>query len=101
MRFNFCSAKDSAGIEPFENEETQKVAGKNVNIDNINPVEISKKILLNCNFIKSKPLSVRTLHTGDGHLSMLPQKSLREIYHDVYHKDITSHSPFKNAFYSP
>lgn len=93
--------KDTTGIEQLDNEEGQKVNGKNLNIDNVNPAEVSKKILLKCNFIKPKPLSVRTLHSGEGHLSMLPEKSVREIYHDVYRKEIAPFSPIKSAFYSP
>lgn len=86
------NAKDSVAFEGADLEETQKVADKNYqNIENINPVEISKKILLDCNFIKPKPMSVRTLHPGDGHVSVLPMKSVREIYHEVYHKDLGSH----------
>lgn len=96
------AANEMGGFENLDNEEIQKAAGKgkNVNIESINPVEVSKKILLNCNFIKAKPLSVRTLHSGEGHLSMLPLKSVREIYHDVFHKDIVPLSPLKDSLYT-
>jgi len=87
--FGDVVGKYTTGLGP-ENDEGQNASMKKLNIETVSPADVSKQVLLDCNFIRGKLPSVRTLRVGDGRLSMLPEKSVREIYHDVIHKDISS-----------
>ena len=93
------TGKESVMNEAPEFEDYQKGTNDKAynSHDNINPVEISKKILIDCNFIKTKPQAIRTLHPGEGHMSFLPLKSNREIYQDVLHRDLLVH-PRKKGY---
>lgn len=75
----------SQGLD-VEHEDTQKALERNYNIESVNPVEISKQVLMDCNYIKPKSEHVKTLRLGEGHLSMLPDQSIKEIYHSFYNK---------------
>lgn len=86
--------KDSSNKEtmngPEIDIEEQKAMEKNYNIESVNPAEISRQILLECNYIKPHNPVIPALRSGDGHLMSLPDKSLRQIYQEVYHKKINS-----------
>lgn len=81
--------KDS--LSPGEADiEEQKAAEKNYNIESVNPAEISKQILLDCNYIKPHNPNVSPLRIGDGHLMSLPDRSVRQIYQDIYHRKLNT-----------
>ena len=56
--------------------------------ENINPVEVSKKVLTKCNIIKPKKDGIKTLGKGDGHLMSMSEKNLKQVYEYVFHKSI-------------
>jgi len=53
-----------------------------------NPVESSKKVLTACHVIKIKNPKVKYIPMGSGHLISTLDKSIADVYHDLYHKDI-------------
>jgi hypothetical protein len=63
---------------------------RNYQLDGINPVEVSKKILFKCNVIRNRHGSTSPLAKGSGHLTSYPDKTVREVYHDVLHKTMRS-----------
>ena len=77
----------AAKIEEEERSqrESEKLASQ-VQPENINATDLSKKVLLKCNIIRTKREGVPTLNRGDGHLMTMSEKSIRQIYQDVYHK---------------
>lgn len=87
-QLDHSTSKDPGGFDP--DNDDQKVLEKNYNIESVNPVEISKQILLDCNFIRPRNQSIPVLHGGDGHCMTLSDKSIREIYSDVYHKKVNT-----------
>lgn len=50
-----------------------------------NPVETSKKVLEGCKIIKNKNPKVKYLSPGDGHLISTLDKSISELYNELYH----------------
>ena len=60
---------------------------KSYQIDGVNPVDVSKKILLKCNIIRNRHDGVSVLLKGNGHL-IGSDKTIGEIYQDVYHRGI-------------
>ena len=65
-----------------------KIDTKVDHLETFNPVETSKKILLKCNVIKEKNPKVREIHPGEGHLISTLDKSIGEVYRDIYHRPI-------------
>mgnify|MGYP006976749111 CR=1 FL=1 len=65
-------------------------AAKKQNTESLDPREISKTVLMKCNIIRKKKDNVPTLHKGEGHLSTMSEKTLKQIYQDVYHKTLES-----------
>jgi len=57
-------------------------------LDGVNPVDVSKKILLKCNVIRNKNGNSQKLSKGSGHLISCPDKSMRQVYEEIYHKTI-------------
>ena len=60
---------------------------KSYQLDGVNPVDVSKKILLKCNIIRNRHEGVSVLLKGNGHL-IGSDKTIGEIYQDVYHRII-------------
>ena len=56
-------------------------------LDGVNPVDVSKKILLKCNIIRNRHDGVPVLQKGSGHL-IGSEKTVGEIYEDIYHRSI-------------
>ena len=56
-------------------------------IDGVNPVDVSKKILLKCNIIRNRHEGISVLQKGNGHL-IGSDKTVGEIYKNIYHKSI-------------
>lgn len=67
-------------------DKLQKELDKQVHIETVNPADVSKKVLMRCNIIRSKKEGSRSLPKGGGHLMSMSERSLRQIYEDVYHK---------------
>jgi len=78
------------GEERFskEFEKVQMQQQLQQHAENINPVEVSKKVLLKCNIIKPRKEGLRPLNKGDGHLMSMSEKSLKQVYEQVFHKSI-------------
>lgn len=75
----------SPKAEGFE-ERQMKLEKQQTHIETVNPIEVSKKVLIKCNVIKPKKDGVMTLKKGDGHLMSMSERNLKEVYEQVYHK---------------
>ncbi|EGR29788.1 hypothetical protein IMG5_148700, partial [Ichthyophthirius multifiliis] len=71
-----------------DQKEINKDDQKADQLEAFNPVETSKQILLLCNVIRNKNHKTKTLKMGDGHLISTLQKSVSQVYQEIYHKTI-------------
>jgi len=78
--------EDERFSKEFEKVQMQQQLQQHA--ENINPVEVSKKVLMKCNIIKPKKEGQKTLTKGDGHLMSMSEKNLRQVYEHVFHKSI-------------
>jgi len=65
-----------------------KLEKQQTHIETVNPIEVSKKVLVRCNVIRPKRDGVKTLAKGEGHLMSMSERSLGQIYADVYRKTL-------------
>lgn len=78
--------QQTMGVVRFEElEEKAKETEKQMIIDTVNPVDVSKKVLVKCNIIRPKREGIKTLPKGGGHL-MMSEKNLKEVYQELYQK---------------
>ena len=73
--------------DTFDERQT-KLEKQQTHIETVNPIEVSKKVLIKCNVIRPKKENVKTLGKGEGHLMSMSERSLGQIYSEVYHKTI-------------
>ncbi|KAL4506611.1 hypothetical protein ABPG72_000182 [Tetrahymena utriculariae] len=72
--------------------EDQKSKAKDQKVDQMeafNPVETSKKVLQLCNVIKKKNQKVKHVGKGQGHLISTLDRSISEVYQNLYNKNIS------------
>ncbi|CAD8160040.1 unnamed protein product [Paramecium pentaurelia] len=70
--------QDDNGTQPKQGNETET----------FNPVETSKQILKKCNIIKERNIKAPVVHSGSGHLISTLDKSISEIYKELYKVEI-------------
>ncbi|CAD8076000.1 unnamed protein product [Paramecium sonneborni] len=70
--------QDDNGNQPKQGNETET----------FNPVETSKQILKRCNIIKERNVKAPVVHSGSGHLISTLDKSISEIYKELYKVEI-------------
>ena len=73
-----------------QDEKQSKEYEKQNNIETVNPTEVSKKVLMKCNVIKLKKDGVKALPKGSGHLMSMSERNLKQIYQELYRKEIQS-----------
>mmetsp|Transcript_4889 Transcript_4889/g.4083 ORF Transcript_4889/g.4083 Transcript_4889/m.4083 type:complete len:131 (+) Transcript_4889:140-532(+) len=94
------SPSRKAELDRSKEVDVKKVAGSGAGMkamatEGMNPNEVSKNVLLKCNVIRKKKDTVSLLHQGDGHLVSSPEKSLRQVYSEVFKR------PVNTEYYSP
>ncbi|CAD8183002.1 unnamed protein product [Paramecium octaurelia] len=78
------SQEAPARLEEMGNEKDKKQGNE---METFNPVETSKIILKKCNVVKDKNPKVPILHQGSGHLISTMDKSIQDVYRELYHVD--------------
>ena len=73
-----------------QDEKQSKEYGKQSNLETVNPADVSKKVLMKCNVIKNKKNGVKALPKGSGHLMSMSERNLKQIYQELYRKEIQS-----------
>lgn len=74
--------KAAEAISPSHNDKAKL---KKNQLEGLDPREVSKNILLKCNVIRPRKTNAPVLHKGEGHMFSNSEKSLRQVYTEVYY----------------
>ncbi|KAM3134335.1 hypothetical protein pb186bvf_013620 [Paramecium bursaria] len=74
--------------EDLNTDKAEKLKSGN-ELETFNPVETSKQVLEKCNVIKKKNPKVPVIRPGEGHLISTLDRSISELYKEIYNIDIT------------
>ncbi|CAD8072311.1 unnamed protein product [Paramecium primaurelia] len=85
--------RDNQKTEEIEQKDNKIKQGNE--LETFNPVETSKSVLEKCNVIRNKNPKISTIHKGQGHLISTLDKSIQEIYKDIYGIDLSQGKFFK------
>ncbi|CAD8066751.1 unnamed protein product [Paramecium primaurelia] len=72
-----------------ENETKDNKAKQNNEMETFNPIETSKVILERCQVIRNKNPKTHVIHKGEGHLISTLDKSIQEVYKEIYGIDFS------------
>jgi hypothetical protein len=76
-------------IEEAQSPTDAKPKQKGDQLETFNPVETSRQVLHSCNILRRKNAKVKEIHRGEGHLISTLDRSISEMYLDIYNIDIT------------
>jgi len=78
-------------IEDHE-DNTSKIlpVASNYQVENVNPAEVSKSVLIKCNIVRPKNTAIPPLKKGSGHLMICTELPIKDEYEKVYKKRITA-----------
>ncbi|CAK81193.1 unnamed protein product (macronuclear) [Paramecium tetraurelia] len=79
--------RDVQKTEEMEQKDNKIKQGNE--LETFNPIETSKSVLEKCNVIRGKNPKISTIHKGQGHLISTLDKSIQEIYKDIYGIDLS------------
>jgi hypothetical protein len=75
-------------VNDAESDKKGENSNKKHQLEGLDPREVSKNILTKCNIIQPRKPTVNILRKGDGHLMSMSDKSMRDIYDEIYNKTI-------------
>jgi len=74
--------------EDKEVEKKEKPVEQQNQIEIVDPCEASKEMLLKCNIIKNKKPHAYSLRKGDGHIMVMSDLNMGQIYEKVLHNPL-------------